>query len=267
MPQIENINPPEAFLGISDMDAPVYRIFPVWFLEEAVRLKQLVLVRPSMWDDPFERIDDAVVVTRANGSNFEQTIQQDHPPVFAQCWSATSACDTLLRAYSRVFKDPHFSRNIHPREEGVRVQSTPRKLLNALQRAARELGNTVTPFVGRVQYMPQERILQELADLVAANGPTVFDAPLTRAQLRLKKRTEFSTEDEVRILMSCHVDRSEKVLSIAIDPNELFDEVAFDPRLASFERRERAQTLNAVGYKGRIHEWDLYARILPEIII
>src|SRR5207245_7466289 len=46
-----------------DADVPVYRIFPLWFFEEALRLKQLVLVRPDQWEDPYEILASSVVVT------------------------------------------------------------------------------------------------------------------------------------------------------------------------------------------------------------
>ncbi len=47
----------ESIIGIPDPDpknTPIYRIFPLWFFEELLRLKQLVLVPPHLWEDPFE---------------------------------------------------------------------------------------------------------------------------------------------------------------------------------------------------------------------
>ena len=90
----------------------------------------MVLVAPRLWEDPFEVIGNGIAVDRPRGDRIEQVIiNQSLPPAYAQCWSATPESDTLLRAYSRVIKDPHFGRNICPRDEGVRVRSTPRKLL------------------------------------------------------------------------------------------------------------------------------------------
>src|ERR1039457_6010799 len=105
----------------------------MWFLEEAIRLRLLVLVAPHLWEDPFELIGSAIAVNQRVGDRIQQTIiNQSLPTPYAQAWSATAESDTLLRAYSRVIKDPHFRRNVVPRDEGVRVRSTPRKLLRAL---------------------------------------------------------------------------------------------------------------------------------------
>jgi len=43
IPPEENRNDP-GFLDIAEPDGPIYRIFPLWFLEEALWLRQLVLV-------------------------------------------------------------------------------------------------------------------------------------------------------------------------------------------------------------------------------
>jgi hypothetical protein len=37
----------DQLIRVPDVDAAIYRIFPLWFLEEALRLRQLVLVTPS----------------------------------------------------------------------------------------------------------------------------------------------------------------------------------------------------------------------------
>ncbi|HEV8413037.1 MAG TPA: hypothetical protein VGQ49_05550 [Bryobacteraceae bacterium] len=120
----------DGFIAL-DPDEQIYRIFPLWFFEEALRLKYLVLAPPSKWDDPFELMPERSVIDIDGEQTPLQTLLK---LVFAQCWSRTKESDTLWRAYSRVSKDPHAGRNIHPREEGVQVRSTPRKLLDALRK-------------------------------------------------------------------------------------------------------------------------------------
>src|ERR1039457_6931520 len=187
---------PRHFIRISDWDQPIYRIYPIWFLEEAIRLRQLVLVAPQLWEDPFELVERAIAVDQPVGDRDEQTIiNQSLPTLFAQAWSQTANSDTLLRAYSRVVKDPHFKRNIVPRDEGVRVRSTPRKLFAALL-------NGLPPdfvgdcFIGSVQYWDQEAILQEIANAINTYGPTMFEKPENRAQLLLMKRKAYEHEAE-----------------------------------------------------------------------
>lgn len=73
----------DRLIRIADRDAPIYRIFPLWFLEEALRLRQLVLARPSSWEDPFEVVGDAIAVDRRRGDHIEQKIiNQSLPPAF-----------------------------------------------------------------------------------------------------------------------------------------------------------------------------------------
>jgi hypothetical protein len=91
----------DGLIRVSDVDSPIYRIFPLWVLEETLRLRQLALVAPSKWEDPFEVIGDAIAVNIRRGDRIEQKIiNQELPPVFAQCWSRTIESDTLLRAYA-----------------------------------------------------------------------------------------------------------------------------------------------------------------------
>jgi hypothetical protein len=258
----------EGLIGVPDPDAPIYRIFPLWFLEEALRLCQLVLVPPHMWEDPFEVVGNAIAINRREGGRWNQVIiNQSLPPVFAQCWSATAESDALLRAYSRVVKDSHFSRNICPRDEGVRVRSTPRKLLRALI-AATESAPNGSCYIGFVRYHSQSALLQEIANAIGQHGNDVFSAPINRAKLLLLKREAFSHEAEVRLIyVRHHTDPPQPLLHIPIDPVEVFDEITFDPRLVTFERKERESVVRSLGYTGSIGESLLYQRTLLEVVL
>lgn len=248
------------FIELSDPDKPIYRIFPIWALEEALRLRRITLVRPNTWDDPFEIVGDAIAV---NLPNLEQKIiNQDLPPVFAQCWSATAESDTLLRAYSRVEKDPRFKRNISARYEGVQVKSTPRKLLQALQNQS--FSSSGHAYVGTVQYSSRGDILKWIANTIQNNGLGAFGVPATRASLLLRKRVAFRHESEIRLLFVCNqVGYREMFRHIEyIDPNEVFDEISFDPRLECFEAEERESAIRSLGYSGTIAKSELYHRTL-----
>lgn len=156
----------DGLIRVSDANAPIYRIFPLWFFEESLRLRQLALVAPSKWEDPFEVVSNAIAVDIRRGNRIEQVIiNQSLPPAFAQCWSRTGESDSLLRAYSRVFKDPHFGRNICPRNEGVRVRSSPRKLLQAV-RSGNPSGLKGQWFIGAVIYLSGDALLQEIANAI-----------------------------------------------------------------------------------------------------
>lgn len=256
----------EGIIGIPDPDAPIYRIFPLWFFEETLRLKQLVLVPPHRWEDPFEVLaSDIMMQDRRSTPPRQQSLEPYLRPVYAQCWSRIQESDTLLRAYSRVFKDPHFGRNTAPQQEGVRVRSSATRLIRAAQDWAASLSGVLC-FVGAVQYETRDDIIQRLADLVYQHGPAAIGVGRLRAEQLLLKRTAFSHEDEVRLI--CVDERGigdQDVIRIPIDPDEVFEEVTFDPRLLRFERIERETVARNLGYEGTFIPSDLYQRTLIQL--
>ncbi|MBI1896887.1 MAG: hypothetical protein HYS04_10210 [Acidobacteria bacterium] len=256
----------DGLIRLADADAPIYRIFPLWFLEEALRLRQLALVAPSKWEDPFEVVGDAIAVDIPRGNRIEQVIiNQSLPPAFAQCWSRTVESDSLFRAYSRVVKDPHFRRNICPRDEGVRVRSSHRKLLRAV-RSGNPSGLNGQWFVGAVMYLSREALLQEIANAIDRHGLQVFEVPSNRAKLLLLKREAFSHEAEVRVIyVQQNQEPRETSIRVPIEPSAVFDETSFDPRLETFERREREAVIRSLGYEGAITDSDLYQRTLLQV--
>jgi hypothetical protein len=249
----------DQFIRIEDPDTPIYRMFPLWRLEEALQRHELVLVRPTLWDDPFELIGEPIKLTTRRGGRVENNSILNNllPPAFGQCWSATGESDTLLRAYSRVEKDPHFKRNTCPQSEGVQVRSSPRKLFAALKSGApaERKGNW---FVGAVKYLPRKELFDEIAAAIRQHGPQVFEHPVNRARLLLMKRDAFSHEAEVRVIF---VQKDQKpegpIFPVKVDPSVVFDEIAFDPRLKA-DLKAREDAIRNLGFNGTFRKWDLY---------
>jgi hypothetical protein len=219
-------------LGIGDPDAPVFRIFPLWFFEEALRLRELVLVLPEQWEDPYEVLTSRIMIVRQRTApTHQQPLAPFLLPAYAQCWSNTSESDTLLRAYSRVAKDSRFGRNASPRDEGVTVRSTARKLLEALRSWSPSHADT-SCFIGAVQYGDGDQIQQELTNRIDRYGPEGLRDGRPRADLLLFKRKAFQHEAEVRLVYIEGRDiPAPPDVRVPIDPNDVFDEVTFDPRL------------------------------------
>jgi hypothetical protein len=191
----------EGLLRIEHPDGPVYRIFPLWYFEEALRLRQLVLVIPQRWEDPFEILASRIMMIDRRTTPWRQkSLESFLLPMYAQCWSRTEESDTLLRAYSRVSKDPHFGRNTEPRYEGVRVRSSPRKLIEAAGSWAASLGG-VSCYLGAVRYGTRDQIMQYAANLIDRHGPAAVGRGLLRADLLLLKRAAFAHEAEVRLII------------------------------------------------------------------
>lgn len=253
----------DALIRITSPDVPIYRVFPLWRFQAALGNRQLVLASPHLWEDPNEVIGSAVAVNSRRGGRV--IINQSLAPIFAQCWSAAPESDTLLRAYSRVVKDPEFSRNTRPRDEGVRVKTTPRKLLHALR--AGTLGHWHGKwFVGAVEYTTQNGLLQKIADDIGRFGLRAHEAPVNRAHLHLRKHEAFSHESEVRALYVQTEPQFEgPLMRVQIEPSAVFEEVSFDPRLETFERLERESVIRSLGFTGEIREPPFYRRVLPDI--
>lgn len=249
-------------INITDLDAPIYRIFPLWYFEEALRVKNLALVPPQRWEDPYESLPWSIVITRKSGQTF---LEKHILPVYAQCWSGTHESDTLLRAYSRVSKDPHHNRNILIREEGVKVKTTARKLINAIVKSNQTFPKDSFYF-GRVDYVPPDKIKKFIGDTIYQKGETALYRGIDLAKLMLLKRPAFQHEDEYRLLyIEDRNVQEQKIIQLSFEPNEVFDEVTFDPRLVTFERIEREANAKRLGYSGKFGTSELYQKILFEV--
>lgn len=55
------------------------------------------------------------------------------------------------------------------------------------------------------------------------------------------------------------------MLRIPFEPNAVFEEVTFDPRLITFEREERKANARKLGYKGPFRDSMLYQGVLLQV--
>src|SRR5690349_11946089 len=89
----------------SDLDRPIYRIYPVWFFEMSLITNggNLALVPPAVWEDPQE--DPCAWIQMSAPDGAQKSLSGYLQPTYAQCWSMDGHSDALLRAYSRVSRD------------------------------------------------------------------------------------------------------------------------------------------------------------------
>jgi len=249
------------------IDRPLHRIFPKLRFEEIIETRRMAMVDPSLWIDPREDPCSRFMLQAAPGAAFQKAPRQlaDYlAACWAQCWSTDAESDVLLRAYSRVELDPVTRRNKFPEEEGIRVTTTPRLLLAAMEGWAAEHAEDHFYLAG-VQYKHEEQFAQDLVNrLSRPEGPLYFATPDGRAESLCTKRMRFSDEREVRLLCvgAGRLGAGEKVRYFNVDPQTLFTEVAFDPRILTFEQRERADKLRSVGFEGTIVEDPAYVGVL-----
>lgn len=80
------------------------------------------------------------------------------------------------------------------------------------------------------------------------------------------KRSEFEHEREVRLIYVEEREiEHEKLIRVPFDPNVVFDEITFDPRLLEFERREREALFKDKGYTGTFTKSDLYLGMFLDV--
>ncbi len=238
-------------LTTADLDRPLYRIYSLRYLEDALHPNggKLALVRPRVWEDPFEDPCERMMMMAMPASH--RMLSEYLQPAYAQCWSMDGQSDALLRAYSRVKRDPATNRNTEASSEGARVRSTPRLIINALEQHQAKAGAAnLELYVAKVSYA--EEPLQPIIDALAALGPTKLGEGFARAKSLTFKRMAFSHEQEVRVIALAQPGTTDNVIYVDININEVFQEVVFDPRLIEFERKEREAWLRSLGYTGDI---------------
>jgi len=196
-----------------ELDKPIYRIFTIQRLLEVFGENALTLVKPSKWDDPFENFLMKAKGVLPDGTQFS-VASREH--FYGQCWTNKRETDALWRIYA-------------PDKNGVRVRTTPRKLLTALlTQNPQTNGVNLTCFIGKVEYFKKdvlEGFFRVLPDLLTDK------AGVGLAKTLLLKRTEFEHEDEVRILFNSLKDSAEDLYKVSIDPFTFFDGIVFDPRM------------------------------------
>jgi len=216
----------------------IYRIFSASRLFEMFKTRKNGLVRPKLWDDPFENFILKAVQKLPTGER-ARFVFKDH--VYGQCWSLRNETDPMWRIYS---KD----------EDGVKVKTSVRNLFQSLYDVAgnyRELG----VFIGKVAYKPEPELLNELTN---TNFVTRSDGSGIAESL-LMKRTEFDHEEEVRLVYS---DPEQKwnadVFTYSMDPSKLFEEIIFDPRMEETQYNQYKENLLKLGFTNTISQSGLY---------
>lgn len=227
------------YINLDDslLDKPVYRIMPIHRVLQTLESKQLVLVKPKKWDDPFE---NALLASAFETADGEKATFAAKDSVYGQCWTLHRETDAMWRIYSG-------------NKDGVRIASTPRKLLSALQQSDPR-SHAVSCFMGRVTYLPKTELLQKLGgiNLLNTDGSGI-------AESLLYKRKEFAHEREVRLIYNgqdghCISD----TYPFAIDPNDAFERLTFDPRMDIELRRAYTLAFAEKGYEGGVTTSTLY---------
>lgn len=236
------------FLKEEDLDTPIYRIFSFKRLEEVFKEKKLTLVKPELWDDPFENFILHSIAIRPDGSKFEIEFRDDY---YGQCWSLQKESDAMWRIYS-------------PEKDGVKVKTTIRKLIQSLLDAENTSNNNYysplkkVSFIGKVKYEKAFHLVQMLKDKERMSNKIYDETGWGQASTFFFKREAFRHEKEVRIIFNSQYDHKLKLHKININPLDLFDNIVFDPRMTREKYIENKLQVKNWGYTKPIRQSSLY---------
>lgn len=260
----ENIN-----LSIKKLYTPVYRIIDFDRLIQILETKKNSLSRPSNWDDPFENLLNYVQIKQSD-NYYNKPINNFGFYIYAQCWTFLEENDLLWKVYS-------------PDKDGVRIKSTPIKLINSIKNSAvvkkiitapvrmetfyskddgeETVYEEIKPFFGQVNYLSFDEISQYLK-IIKKNSE--FSELI---QSILIKREPFKNEEEVRIgvyhfndLDSFEMFFSDNRFYYDFNINEVFDEIVFDPRISLQKFEGLKEVVIKLGFKNTISRSTIYDR-------
>lgn len=194
----------------TEIDKPIYRIMSIARVLQMLESRRLVLVKPKLWDDPFE---NALLSSTFVSPDGGKTVFAAKDSVYGQCWTLYRETDAMWRIYSG-------------QKDGVRVSTTPRRLFEA-SKALHPTFWVNRCFIGRVSYLPEKDLRRELGaiNLMRQDGSGV-------AESLLFKRSAFKHEKEVRLIYTGDdLQPGPDLCPFEVDPITLFDEFVFDPRM------------------------------------
>ena len=229
------------------LDDEIYRIFTFDRFLDLLKSGKNTLLRPSMWEDPFENILFNHDYQDMNGKSIDVSSIRDS--WYGQCWTyKKEECDGLWRVYSENGK-----------KRCVRVKTTVRKIFEPLYDGMQE--HEWQSFIGKVDYSSEDEIvgvLETFAQPIATDPTNV-----NQMQLLLTKRKEFAYENEVRLLHCIGVNSNnhDKTYTYDIDANAVFEEIMLDPWCPDRLVKNLADDIYNAGYHGKVIKSQLYTPI------
>ncbi|MFC4296867.1 hypothetical protein ACFO0J_02275 [Castellaniella hirudinis] len=257
-------------------DTPIYR-YVTWRWAESLLVKgNLVLVRPEMWEDPYELANRPVqIIFSSNDSAYDQKIIDGSGfNIFSQSWTTKKINDTMLRAYSSICltqEHPQEKSHNFPRpkdqNEAILISTTVGKLMDALSNGLRDINGKNFSFIKKIKYLPETKINSHVYDLLYRHLPIPGSAPRIAATLLSFKRDAFAAEHEVRpIVLQENTRETANLLNIKIEPHKFIDSIIIDPRVEHFKIQgsslqaynERHELLSSWGFEEKIRQSGLY---------
>lgn len=222
-------------LGNEDLERRIYRILPFYRLIEMLANNKNYLLAPSKWyrDDPFENMIKNIRYEH-KGKTGPLAFAND---VYAQCWSLTSSSHALWKIYTNYDSELK-GFNVNTIEElmpewekiykvaGVRIRTTIGAVLEETIKSKTLSGDDI--YIGKVEYMKEHEIYSFLKKHNILSGD-----PKDIARVLLLKRSSFSYENEIRLILNDNDRVKTDVVGYEVDIKKIIESVALDPRISS----------------------------------
>lgn len=226
-----------------NISKPIYRFTTFEWLFEMLINKDLTLLRPKLWDDPYENFLFNQEILSFDGGVID--FKYLTKTIFGQCWTFKYQSDFAWRIYT-------FNGN------GVRIKMIISELHDCILNQIDI--NTSKLIFGRVQYSSWKKI-KELYENPIKFSKRLFPVDILMRQDLFLKRNEFKHEDEFRIIYSDDKLNFEKVnlIKFKIDPNKMIKSILLDPRMSESTFKNYRLIIRQLGYKGEIKKSQLYS--------
>jgi hypothetical protein len=131
------------FIGIkpSNYNIQIYRVVSVDRLIDMIENQENTLVKPELWDDPFENFILNTLIKDKNGISDKSPLRKR---AYGQCWTKTMESDAIWRIYA-------------PNHDGVKIRTTVKKLFTSLRRPQDKYAN-ISSYIGEVKYYTRKDI-------------------------------------------------------------------------------------------------------------
>ena len=162
----------------------------------------------------------------------------------------------------RIYSDPKSG-------FGARVKTTAGRLLRSIYNP-NDTFASMSYYIGSVLYETEAKLQLVFEDPSNATGVSIDSTGRGQATTLFLKREEFEHEAEVRLLYQFNKEgfsdqRPEDIWQFDIDPNALFDDVLFDPRMDMADFLTGERELRTLGFRNSISQSSLYK--LPNLKI
>lgn len=234
----------------------IYRYTTTDRLFQLFEEKQLVLVKPFLWDDPFENILSKVIYY--NGEE-NVSLQKITDTYYGQCWTKSMECDGLWRNYTNMEKKEC---------DGVKITTQTQKLFKEVSNCDNDNFCGVNTFIGNVKYDTDKKIIGFFKSI---KKKWIMDSSGKNPSKTLfLKRNEFKYENEVRIIKSVeqNTKAEAELLKVDINPLELITSIVFSPMMDDKIYKQHKNRLINLGYEeSKISKSKLYAPFSENIYI